>query len=518
MSVTRAHVDYAKSILRQRFGNPYVYGTEGDWSPTNVHAGCDCSALVAHMLNAVLYGEAMTWQRVDPATGAWITTESWRPIEVGQRGPFGTITVDGPHYPPDATVTIAIHHGPGGGENSHMNCCVDGLLGESSGSYGCCTTGTGAIPQTSTYWNDWAYLPGPIVGTAPTGGPELTPEEHDKLLQVWGALFNPNPSKSRYGDPKDKWPTKDFIRNDDGFIYDLITEHDAALGDLDALARIRRAATAGDHLAAAWLANRTATPVAPAVGQVVPAQPTPLPSQPPPKDKPVLLCVNGFTGDMWQQMPADTGRAVQDLFYFQPVGYNSGAFPLGIGRDSGIAEVRRLLNSVYPTRRFAFAGFSLGAIVVDDVYDQIRDGDLQHRQDDFLGAVTWGNPRRPQGNWAGGGADPGGAGIAGPGNLKDLPPNFLCYANTGDIYTCCPVGPVGDDMTLVYNIIMTNWNGSLLSIITEAQELLSKPFDAVASIVMACVNGIVFAAQQQAPHLQYPIDDAVAFLKKVVAA
>ena len=39
------------------------------------------------------------------------------------------------------------------------------------------------------------------------------------------------PSNSRYGDPKDLWPTKDFIHNDDGFLFDLITEHDASLGD-----------------------------------------------------------------------------------------------------------------------------------------------------------------------------------------------------------------------------------------------------------------------------------------------
>lgn len=168
MSVTRTNVNFAKRIFDDRLGNPYVYGTNGDWDPFNTSKGCDCSALVAHILNATLFGPPMTWGRVDPThSNAWITTESWRPIEVGQIGPFGTITVASPRdFPPDAAVTVALHHGPGGGANSHMNCVCDGTYMESSGDHGCCTLSTGAIPQTSNYWNDFAYLPGPIIEAA----------------------------------------------------------------------------------------------------------------------------------------------------------------------------------------------------------------------------------------------------------------------------------------------------------------------------------------------------------------
>lgn len=78
-------------------------------------------------------------------------------------------------------------------------------------------------------------------------------EIRDKTRQIWGALFNPVPSNSRYGDPKDLWATKDFIRNDDGFMFDLITEHDASLGDPAALARIQKAANNGDLIAQHFL-------------------------------------------------------------------------------------------------------------------------------------------------------------------------------------------------------------------------------------------------------------------------
>lgn len=89
----------------------------------------------------------------------------------------------------------------------------------------------------------------------------LTPDEQrellDKTRQIWGALFNPIPSKSRYANPEDRWPSKDFWWNDDGFWYDLITEHDATLGDEKALARVQKAAANGDIIAANFLAGLT---------------------------------------------------------------------------------------------------------------------------------------------------------------------------------------------------------------------------------------------------------------------
>ena len=169
-AVLRGNVDWLKARFNERLGNAYVYG--GIWSATNIRQGCDCSALVSHCLNGVIYGPGMQWQRIDPATGGWITTESWRPIDPGQVGPFGTIDCARPDdIPADAAVKIAIHHGPGGGENSHMNCVVDGVYMESNGSHGCCTMGTGAMDIHNGYWNDWAYLPGPIAG----GGSSVAP-------------------------------------------------------------------------------------------------------------------------------------------------------------------------------------------------------------------------------------------------------------------------------------------------------------------------------------------------------
>jgi hypothetical protein len=166
MPVTRTNVDWWKNEFRKRVGNEYVYG--GVYSKTNVRQGCDCSALTAHLLNGVIFGPNMVWSRTDPTRGnAWITTESWRPIEVGQKGPFGTITVARPQdIPADAAVKIALHHGPGGGANSHVWMECDGVRMESNGDGGT-VTGGNAMAITNNYGNDWAYLPGPIGPAGP---------------------------------------------------------------------------------------------------------------------------------------------------------------------------------------------------------------------------------------------------------------------------------------------------------------------------------------------------------------
>lgn len=158
MAVLRANVEFAKRIFQDRVGNDYIYG--GNWNPFNVKVGTDCSGLVIDICDAVRKGTAMAWTRHG------MSTESWRPIEVGQTGTiFNTICVASPdQFPADAAVKIAIHHGPGGGANSHMWCEVEGIRMESNGSDGCVTGNQARSVYDTSYANDWHYLPGPITG------------------------------------------------------------------------------------------------------------------------------------------------------------------------------------------------------------------------------------------------------------------------------------------------------------------------------------------------------------------
>lgn len=62
-------------------------------------------------------------------------------------------------------------------------------------------------------------------------GDQMTKEEHDALMQVWGALFNPVESGSPYAPPGEgaRWPTKDLIRNMDGFLHPISVDHNAII-------------------------------------------------------------------------------------------------------------------------------------------------------------------------------------------------------------------------------------------------------------------------------------------------
>ena len=153
----RADVTLAKAIFAARLGQDYVYG--GHWSsdPTD---GTDCSGLAGEELEAATKGSAMIW-------GHPVSTESWPPdAQPGDSGPYGTINAATPHdVPADAAATVSIHHG-GGGPDSHMNITLDSTVMEDSGDHGVCTVAGGAMPATDPYWNQWWYIPGPILDTS----------------------------------------------------------------------------------------------------------------------------------------------------------------------------------------------------------------------------------------------------------------------------------------------------------------------------------------------------------------
>lgn len=177
MTIQRANVSFAQQIAIDRAGNPYVYG--GNWDPFNRATGTDCSGCVVDELDAAINGTAMAWSRHG------LSTENWRSVAMGGsadpvNGPFGTIQATGPGgVPADAAVKIALHHGDGGGVNSHMWCQVDQLRIETNGDNGT-VLGSDALAIDDLYANDWWFLPGPIaedgtpVPTAPSAAPSDT--------------------------------------------------------------------------------------------------------------------------------------------------------------------------------------------------------------------------------------------------------------------------------------------------------------------------------------------------------
>jgi hypothetical protein len=182
VSVKRKNTEFSKVIAYDRHGNTYVYG--GNWNPFNKAIGTDCSGCVVDILDAAINGTAMAWTRHS------MSTESWRPPSMGgganvNNGPFGTIMVNDPsQFPANAAVKVALHHGPGGGANSHMWCQIDNVKIETNGDNGTIINDGAAyrdnvldvhtVDSGGTYGaNNWWYLPGPIVedGTKLVTGP-----------------------------------------------------------------------------------------------------------------------------------------------------------------------------------------------------------------------------------------------------------------------------------------------------------------------------------------------------------
>lgn len=169
MSVFQSSADWVLNEFQLRLGDPYVYGEV--YSSTNVSQGADCSGVVGWVLEALTNTSSnMSWGHV-------VSTESWHydyntgtPAAPDTAGPYGTIAVARlSDIPADAALIVNIMHG-GGGENSHMNCVLQGTIIESNGgptSYpagdGTCTNGTGGNPSDASLWTDHWYLPGPIV-------------------------------------------------------------------------------------------------------------------------------------------------------------------------------------------------------------------------------------------------------------------------------------------------------------------------------------------------------------------
>jgi LysM repeat protein len=197
MPVPRKGISFAQQIAIDRHYDQYIYG--GNWDPFQRLTGTDCSGCVVDELDASLNNTAMEWTRHG------LSTENWRPPSMGgaadpNNGPFGTVMVDDPsEFPADAAVLIALHHGPGGGANSHMWCQVDQLKIETHGSDNVYPNGATVLydgqyfndvvrdVHDTSYANSWWYLPGPIVddgtpvphqpsgvGIAPPGEPADT--------------------------------------------------------------------------------------------------------------------------------------------------------------------------------------------------------------------------------------------------------------------------------------------------------------------------------------------------------
>lgn len=136
------------------------------------------------------------------------------------------------------------------------------------------------------------------------------------------------------------------------------------------------------------------------------------------------MVANRVDRDLWQVVRV---RYLGDEF--------SGIFPTTVTYADGY---RKLVAAIESTvGKFALCGFGQGAAVCSMVYKEIMSGTLQHRRDDLVAGVMFGNPMREAGHTIPGGINPGGHGMFGPDyRLVGSESLWWDFANAGDPAAC----------------------------------------------------------------------------------
>ena len=239
----------------------------------------------------------------------------------------------------------------------------------------------------------------------------------------------------------------------------------------------------------------------------------------------LFTCQGTLPSTMWDGPPAFTARAVEDLYYFQPVAGPYEAFPMNNSINAEKDELRRLLTlPEYVTQDKALAGYSQGGIVVSEVFfgDILPDdGQLHYLLPTIKKAVTWGNPCRELGvengnRWAKTkllGKNSRGI-MEETRRNHDTPNWWLDFVQPKDIYGDTPNDDMGEDYTAICKIIMGNWWGGPDSIYHQIfLELPSRPIIETMALVKAVMGAGMFFGGGIKPHVTYPIEPAIQFLR-----
>lgn len=243
--------------------------------------------------------------------------------------------------------------------------------------------------------------------------------------------------------------------------------------------------------------------------------------------RPVLLTVCGTGVPWWVGPDADTARAVEDLYLWQPVGYPAKAVPMGpsiaAGKDELVVQMEKHRDRI-TKHGCAWAGYSQGALIISESWtlDVLPgNGRLNWALPHLRKAVTWGNPMRQRGSVRrDAGAPPSPPANGGvTGILMEAPPWWVDFAHAGDLYADVPPDESGENRTAIWQLIR---NGDVLSgpnsILRQFLELggISKDGDQVSEgigMVKAMLDALVFFGSGTKPHINYTTAEAVAHLR-----
>jgi hypothetical protein len=252
-------------------------------------------------------------------------------------------------------------------------------------------------------------------------------------------------------------------------------------------------------------------------------------ARPPRTDqRPMLFSVCGTGVPWWIGPDAETARAVEDRYRWQPIGYPAKAVPMGGSISEGKAELEKQFNihrDQVTRRGAALLGYSQGAIIVTELFvEQIRpkSGRLHWAYPHITKACMWGNPSRERGQvWPDSGGPPSPLANGGvTGNLlTDTPGWWREYAHKGDLYTDCPPDESTENRTAIWQLIR---NGDILtgpdSLLRQMLELGGISRDAgviseTIGMVKAMLDALVFFGKRTGPHVNYSPAEAIVYLR-----
>jgi hypothetical protein len=252
---------------------------------------------------------------------------------------------------------------------------------------------------------------------------------------------------------------------------------------------------------------------------------------PPPKidTRPVLLTVCGTGVPWWVGPDADTARAVESQYLWQPIGYPAKPVPMGpsiqAARDEMFVQMNKHRDRI-TKYGCAWAGYSQGALAISEswTYEVLpENGRLAWAKPHLKKAVTWGNPMRQRGSvWPDAGAPPSPQENGGvTPTLMVAPPFWRDYAHKNDLYADVPPDESGENRTAIWQLIR---NGNVMSgpdsILRQFLELggISKDAGQLAEgvgLVKAMLDALIFFGKGTQPHVNYSSAEAIAYLRSV---
>lgn len=253
-----------------------------------------------------------------------------------------------------------------------------------------------------------------------------------------------------------------------------------------------------------------------------------LPRPPKADTRPVLFTCCGTGVPWWVGPDADTARAVEDRYLWQPIGYPAQPVPMGpsiqAGRDELYVQMNKWRDRITKSG-YALAGYSQGAIIVSETweFDIKPEGGRLHWAEPFIKkAVCWGNPMREKGKAF---ADAGGATAPATHQgvttklMTDTPDWWRNYAHAGDLYTDVPDDESGENRTAIWQMIrdgnMVTGPDSLLRQILELGGVVqdANQVAEMTGMFKAMLDAGTFFAAQTGPHINYSTTAAIDYLR-----